>query len=339
MKDIFTYIWLDGEGNTRSKCRVLNIDFTKSINKLVKLTDIPLWNYDGSSTGQATVENSEIILKPVRLFTPKKDGFNVYLVLCDIYDINDCPIKTNTRFKANEIFQYNSDQEAWFGLEQEYYIIPSNYSEFKPSIFTNDTYCSTNIASIDRTIVTEHLNLCLTYGLTISGINAEVTRHQWEYQIGPCLNINAGDEMIIARYLLETVAEKYDYVVSFKPKFQSNISGSGCHINFSTKNSRAEGGYNYIEEYIQNLSKKHTKLMKFYGKDNEQRLTGIFETAKYDEFTFGVGTRNTSIRIPFQTKKDNCGYLEDRRPGANIDPYLATSNLLRYALNNDEIFL
>lgn len=55
-------------------------------------------------------------------------------------------------------------------------------------------------------------------------------------------------------------------------------------------------------------------------------MTGIHETADYNKFTFGVGNRGASIRIPTQTAKDNGkGYIEDRRPASNIDPYVVSS--------------
>ena len=83
-----------------------------------------------------------------------------------------------------------------------------------------------------------------------------------------------------------------------------------------------------IMNAIQKLSKTHDLHMKHYGKDNDKRMTGLHETASYDKFTYGVADRSASIRIPSTTKRNQCGYLEDRRPAANIDPYICTSLLL-----------
>ena len=62
-----------------------------------------------------------------------------------------------------------------------------------------------------------------------------------------------------------------------------------------------------------------------YGKDNQKRMTGRHETASFDKFTWGVGSRYTSIRIGYDTFNNKKGYFEDRRPASNIDPYLVSS--------------
>ena len=43
-------------------------------------------------------------------------------------------------------------------------------------------------------------------------------------------------------------------------------------------------------------------------------MTGLHETAKWDEFSHGVGNRGASVRIPTATNNAGKGYLEDRRP-------------------------
>ena len=56
----------------------------------------------------------------------------------------------------------------------------------------------------------------------------------------------------------------------------------------------------------------------------DQRLTGMHETAPWTEYSYGVSNRGASVRIPWQTERDQKGYLEDRRPNANMDPYVVT---------------
>jgi glutamine synthetase len=313
------YIWIDGEGNLRSKTRVLQQSST---------TNIPEWNYDGSSTFQANEnKDTEIILKPCAYYLnplrtiPKCDSI---LVLCETYDNEGNPTPSNKRQNAKKIFDCKPEEEAWFGLEQEYYIIPK----------TNDTltgkhYCGTQLNSIQRKIVEEHLSACLAANITISGLNAEVAPDQWEFQIGPCVGIQAGDELYIARYLLERIAEKYDCKISYNPKPFQDLSGSGCHVNFSTTSTRNENGLDIIYDYINKLEKNHSKHVINYGVDNIKRLTGKHETASYDSFSWGIGTRNTSIRIGNATYKEKRGYFEDRRPAANIEPYIVTSQLFK----------
>lgn len=318
-KSICEYIWIGGECELRSKTRVL---------PLVSSNDIPEWNYDASSTGQAPSEgNTEGILKPVAYYKNplrKMDNWNNLLVLCETYDSNGVPFETNHRYNAKQIFDLKLDQEPWYGLEQEYFINIKEKSEIH-NIFHH--YCGLTKDKTERQIVEKHFFACLEAGLTISGINAEVADRQWEFQIGPCEGIKAGDQMIVARYLLERIAEDFDASIDFRPKPSVEANGSGCHTNFSTKSMREENGIEEIYKAIDRLEKNHDEHIKVYGKENELRLTGHHETASYTTFSWGKGTRNTSIRIPNQVVKDSCGYFEDRRPAANMDPYLVTSTI------------
>jgi len=127
--------------------------------------------------------------------------------------------------------------------------------------------------------------------------------------------------------LLHKVAENEKLSISFEPKILKDWNGSGCHTNFSTKTMRSgTGGMDYINVMMERLNDKHTLHMQLYGEDNNKRMTGIHETADYNKFTFGVGNRGASVRIPTQVSKDKGkGYIEDRRPASNIDPYVVSS--------------
>lgn len=331
---ICEYIWIGGKGEIRSKTKVLN-DF------IHRTDEFPEWNFDGSSTGQAPSDgNTEVILKPVSFFLPnplrKKTHCNTehVLILCETYDNDGNPLPTNHRFEAAKLFKSIEDKECWFGLEQEYFIWFKN----KDNVYANEDfhYCGKSVDYIERQIVEEHLRCCIEAGLDISGINAEVATSQWEFQIGPSVGINAADELIIARYLLERIAEKYDARINYLPKPIYNANGSGCHINFSTNEMRSENGYEKIVACMDKLESKHAEHIAVYGKNNNLRLTGKHETSAMDKFTWGIGTRNTSVRIPNATVKNGCGYFEDRRPAANIDPYLATYIIAKTCCTNDD---
>jgi glutamine synthetase len=323
MKQVLEYIWLDGEGKFRSKVKVAEnircFDFDKGEKKEIECI-FPEWSYDGSSTGQASDSgNTEIILKPV--FYGNNPFIRIphissYLILCD----------TVNREQAVNIFNKNLDAKPWFGLEQEFFFstTPTNifFDKCEPQ---GRFYCGVGLCATQRKIVEEFLYTCLEVDIQVYGTNAEVAPNQWEFQIGPCEGIKAADHLLMARYILERTAEKYGLFICYEPKPFLNYNGSGCHANFSTAETRCPGGIEKIYEYMPKLQTAHKEHLAIYGKDNEKRLTGKHETSSMDEFTYGVGTRNTSVRIPIQVAKDGCGYLEDRRPASNMDPYLVTS--------------
>lgn len=323
------YVWIDNNYNLRSKIKVIYNENIDSIN------NIPEWNYDGSSTNQSSGEDSEVIIKPQRMFLSTKDPFHI-LVLCDTYTPKEEILKTNNRYNANEIFNKKLDAEPWFGMEQEYFIIdpitnkPLGYNENKTQ---GQYYCSVGTENaFGRKIAEEHLLECVNYGVKISGINAEVAPGQWEYQIGPCEGIEMGDNLWIARYLLQKIAETHNVIINIDPKpLSGDWNGSGCHTNYSTKLMREgmseNNGLYYINNAIEKLSEKHNEHMKVYGSGNEKRMTGEHETASYDKFTSGVANRGASIRIGNANVKNKKGYFEDRRPSSNCDPYLVTSKI------------
>ena len=326
------YIWLDGKKQFRSKTKVIE-------KKIHNISEISKWNYDGSSTYQACGVDSEIIIEPCKLYNDPFRGENHKLVFCDTYLPNGTPHSSNTRFNAHKIFQKDLDQEPWFGLEQEYFIIDNN--THKPLGFPmhgvpdiqGKYYCSigTN-KNFGRQIAEEHLTCCIEAGIKISGINAEVAPGQWEFQIGPCEGIDQGDDLWMARYLLERISEKYNVYIDYEPKpIEGDWNGSGCHTNFSTKSMRngtnTNNGLYYIELAIDKLSLKHDEHMKLYGSNNDKRMTGLHETASFDVFTKGIANRGASIRIGNENYNNKCGYFEDRRPSSNCDPYLVTSKI------------
>lgn len=332
LKSICEYIWIGGDGEIRSKTKVIpGFHHPNDINFF------PEWNYDGSSTGQADSNgNTEVILNPCAYFkdplTTTKNN-HAYIVLCDTYIDGNIPHPTNFRYSAAKIFESGEEEEPWFGLEQEYFMHGVNT---KKILRDGQHYCGNTENYIETQIAKKHLEVCLEAGLLISGINSEVSRFQWEFQIGPALGIQGADQLIVGRYLLEKIAEQYNVSINYHPKPKPNINGSGCHINFSTFESRSDNGIDAINRYINLLEAKHSEHIKEYGDFNHMRLTGKHETSSIENFSWGIGTRNTSIRIPNQTAKDNRGYFEDRRPASNIDPYRATSIIFKTCCIREE---
>ena len=335
---VVEYIWLGGNNELRSKTRVLDNLDTVTIDGVVTtyitINDIPIWNYDGSSTGQATGRDSEVIIKPRAIFNNPFGPPYDYIVLCDTYLPDGSPLYNNARSEAHRLFEQKLEEEPWFGLEQEYFF---NHDKTTRLTFNKDGlyYCGITEDTSERLIVEKHLVACLEAGLNISGMNAEVVRGQWEFQIGPCVGIESGDHLTLARYFLEKIAETYDVRIIYCSKPFQGVNGSGCHINFSTKSMRESGGLLVIESCMPKLEKRIKEHMLVYGDGNENRLTGTHETSRANEFSYGVGTRNTSVRIGNQTAKDGYGYFEDRRPGSNIDPYAATAVLFETCCLDD----
>ncbi len=100
------------------------------------------------------------------------------------------------------------------------------------------------------------------------------------------------------------------------------------HTNFSTKAMRE--GYDPIIAACEALGEggKPLEHVKLYGYGIEARLTGLHETAPWNEFSYGVSNRGASVRIPWQVEVDKKGYIEDRRPNANADPYLVAGKMV-----------
>ena len=329
MKSKLEYIWIDGTEPThqlRSKTKVVS-DFKQNIG------DCPEWNFDGSSTNQADGNNSDCILKPVRLYDNplERDG---YLVLCEVWDVDGNPHSTNHRWQLDDIQSKYSKEDVWVGIEQEYTLfknsnnglIPVGWPEDGFPEAQGDYYCGRNKG---EHIAKRHLNLCIKAGLKISGINSEVMLGQWEYQIGADNPLRISDDLWIARWLLEKVCLHKHRVVSLDPKpVEGDWNGAGAHTNFSTKAMREKDGDLVIHKAIQKLEKKHWEHIQVYGSGNERRLTGQHETCDINTFRWGVSDRGASVRVPNQVASDGCGYLEDRRPSANCDPYLVCHKLI-----------
>ncbi|KAE8685446.1 Glutamine synthetase cytosolic isozyme 2 [Hibiscus syriacus] len=276
---------------------------------------LPKWNYDGSSTGQAPGEDSEVILYPQAIFRdPFRRGKNI-LVMCDAYTPAGEPIPTNKRCNAAKIFS-NPDvaKDVKWPLGWPLGGYPGPQGPYYCGVGADKAY--------GRDIVDSHYKSCLFAGINISGINGEVMPGQWEFQVGPAVGISAGDELWVARYILERITEIAGVVLSFDPKpIQGDWNGAGAHTNYSTKSMRSDGGYEVIKTAIEKLGLRHKEHISAYGEGNERRLTGRHETADINTFLWGVANRGASIRVGRDTEKSGKGYFEDRRPASNMDPY------------------
>ena len=321
------YIWIDGtepSPSLRSKTKVLPNG-----------SDFPIWGFDGSSTNQAPGSNSDCVLRPVFSCPDPISGGDNKLVMCEVLLPDMSPHPTNNRAACAEVAAKHENQESWFGIEQEYTLFESDGKQplgFPEGGFPEAQgpyYCSVGANyNFGRDVSEAHATACIDAGLGIAGTNAEVMPCQWEFQVGPLGPLEVSDQLWLSRWLLHRVAEEFGVVVSIDPKpVSGDWNGAGCHTNFSTKAMRES--YQPIIDACEALGKNITEHIENYGAGNDKRLTGLHETQSIDQFSYGVSDRGASIRIPWQVEVDQKGYLEDRRPASNMDPYLVTKLLVQ----------
>ena len=323
------YVWLDGykpEQSLRSKVRVDDY--------------VDMWSFDGSSTQQATGNKSDCLLKPVAEYrtidriradaTRTAPGLEGTYVMCEVLDADGEPHSSNTRTHCQNLVS----DEWWFGFEQEYFMYkdgrPLGWPEKKAPRPQGDYYCGVGEGNVvGREIVDRHTEACMNADIGITGTNAEVALGQWEFQVLGS-GIRAGDDLWMARYILCKIAEKHGVSINFHPKPQTgDWNGSGMHTNFSNSQMRSTGGQHVFEAACTVLKGKHKEAIKEYGSDNVKRLTGKHATQSIKKFSYGVSDRGASIRIPVATvNNDWVGYLEDRRPASNADPYRVMAHIV-----------
>ncbi len=323
----FEYIWLDGyqpEPNLRSKTKILDFDtFDGDVNQL------PEWSFDGSSTLQAEGHSSDCLLKPVAAY-PDAARKNGWLVVAEVLNPDGTPHVSNTRATIDD-----DSEDYWFGFEQEYVFMqnssPLGFPEKGYPKPQGPYYCAVGYGNVaGRDIVEEHLDACLDAGLSITGINAEVMLGQWEYQCFGKGPRKASDDLIISRYLLHRISEKYGVTVELHPKpIKGDWNGSGLHTNFSNVEMREVGGEELFTAICEAFAPMHQEHIEVYGSSNNERLTGLHETQSIDKFSYGVSDRGASIRIPVSTAQTWKGYLEDRRPASNADPYRVSARIIK----------
>lgn len=341
MKFYLEYVWVGLDSTLYSKVRIMESD-----KDCLEQHDFEIWNFDGSSTGQSETRKSDILIRPVKIYNnPFINYIKGYLVLCECLNEDESPHETNHRHPCKITENINKKEEFLFGIEQEYSmferIMGDEYKTQLPYGWCNEIepngiryaqtgYCGVGADKIFnniRKLVDEHMEKCIMAGISICGMNMEVSNSSAEFQIGTCDAMTVCDDLHMARYILLRVAEEYNVIISFHPKpFGLEFNGCGCHTNISTKNTRED--IKYIYDAITKIKYEHGNYNDCFGSDNDMRLTGNFETSSMNIFTYGVGDRTATIRIPLQVNKDGKGYFEYRFPASNMDPYRGVENLM-----------
>jgi glutamine synthetase len=370
-KHILEYVWIDADGGMRSKIRVVDIGVA-GVECILTDSGRWEWSFDGSSTGQATGTDSDVLIRPVAIYpnpfyNSPSFGQRAHLVLCDCYNKDGTPHATNARARCAQTETACASKEPLFGIEQEYVLFerlkPYQYLSHPYQWISHSNpgcggqgpyYCGVGgDRCFGRKIVDQHLEACLHAGIEICGTNAEVMASQWEFQIGPLPALQVSDQLWMARYILMRITEEHGCCATFHPKpMKSEWNGSGGHTNFSTAEmrgsnphamrgsnphamrgeSKSNDAMDAIMAACNKLQAAHAEHMDVYGKDNADRMTGLHETSSMHECTWGVSDRGRSIRIPRHVANQGHGYLEDRRPAANLDPYLVTERIMRTCL-------
>ncbi|CAL9689677.1 unnamed protein product [Knipowitschia caucasica] len=328
-----TYVYINKHGHSvKSKTRTLD-----SEPKTIK--DVPEWQ----ATYSCDSDSIEVTLVPVRIY---RDPFTLdpnKLVLCETRELDGTAAPGNTRQQCVETMEAVKDHQPWFGFEQEFVLMTLEGLPFGWASSTPPDTDSSSLVGLDtifgRDVSISHYNACQYAEVRITGTAAEEVPAQWEYQVGPCGGVELGDHTWMSRYILLRVCEDFRLVPSFHPKpVDSPKWASGGHMNYSTRSMRAEGGLSHILSSVQSLSRSHSEHMQIYGSEqqNQQRLNGVKPNSDFHTFTWSIAGRKTSIRIPGFVHQAGRGYLEDRRPPSDCDPYLVCSALVQTCIRDQD---
>jgi glutamine synthetase len=330
------YIWLDGDTplpKLRSKTKYVDIS-----------GGVPSWNFDGGSTKQGTLSDSDRNLTCVRTY---EDPFNEggYLALCEVFyqsvERPECilnPHESNMRRFLSETVE--DCPGILVGFEQEFTLMDARTND--PLGFAlapkeqGQYYCGVGRKNIvGRFLIDEFEARCVSAGIDLYGVNAEVMPGQWEFQTNAADPVKAADDLWVCRYILDRITENMPILVSYDPKPHEAFNGAGCHTNISTERMRESFREVDYEGLLLLLKGAHKDYIKVCGEGLDKRLTGDCETSDYMEFSWGIGDRGASVRIPTKVYEDGAGYIEDRRPCANIDPYQLLFSLISTIKESD----
>lgn len=318
-----TYVWIDGTGHLRCKYR----SFSTGVMP-------PSWTF--TEKGMPDVQ-----LVPIRLIKdPLSSDLADVIVLCECLSATEgTPMPYNTRASAVKVFDENRNVNALFCITQEYVLFDAiTQHPYKWAEYFNETsipkqagtYCGLGTTHvIGRDIALQHYKACHAAGLAVVSMHSGRMPAQWAFKIGPLPNVAISDELWLARFLLEMICEKAGLKPMLHPKPKRKFNGSGCLVTYSNDQTRSPDGMTQIMLILQTLSTHHATDIEHFGEGNRHRLLGDGknDASSYSEFTFGVGDKCASVRL-----KSNRGYFEDRRPGANCDPYIVTSTIHRAAV-------
>ncbi|MFG1497931.1 hypothetical protein ABMA57_14970 [Saccharospirillum sp. HFRX-1] len=324
---IIEYIWIDGfepSPGLRSKTRIV------ALNDALLPTDLPRWTFDGTLTAQADNHDHDCLLAPVRLYPNPLRGTGHYLALCEVLDAGGCTHISNKRAPLRSLLNdANNNLDPWLGFEQPYRLIPKETAHPVPAN-NKPNYCAVSQRdAVASELAEAHAQACLDAALLFYGMHCESAHNGWRFQIGPrgiegeaCDALKASDDLWIARFLLARLAEQagLDIQYHFEHRY------THLHTSFSTRYTRdPRCGLDAIQMISHLLSDNRCKQPK-----NHHSQLDVDQ-----HFSCGITQRTAAIRIPTPVVQQGYGYLVDRRPCADADPYELANYLLDRVLNDD----
>lgn len=334
------YIWLDGSKpvqNIRSKTQII---YLSDRQESVELSDIPPSYFDGSCTG-AEIESgfSELLLIPAHI-SPDPQRSDGIIALCEVFKADGTVPASNSRRRLNSLWSDSSIHQPTIGFDQQYLIlkdgIPLNWKSSKINKSRSEYYCGVGADNcLGRDFAEDHLNLCLSAKIPITSLLAENSVAKWSFKIDhPNTGVvAAADNLIVARFLLQRLGEKYGYDISFDQNpFGSRYDQSLMVSRFSTKQMRDEKGIEYIRKYYNYISSSSVikESSSFYNRAYDNGFLNNVEL--FSDFDFA---NNKILKIPFPVLISGRGYIEDRSPLADSDPYSVSCFLLDSLLKSE----
>ena len=324
------YIWLDGSTSKKLRSKVIYQMLNSNILSSPKLLmqNLHESTFDGP--------DSELILKPMRIVL---DGTSTsmnnnqpqnFVVLCEVFNDDGTPHKTNTRAALRESLKEN-DQNMRFSIDQEYVLFnpDTEYPEVDKKLQEN-YYCGVGFDLVRHDQVADmHVRACNMASLQMLGTNVIMLGH-WAYQTKELPPIEAADNLWFSRFFLQRIAGRFNLNVSYDPKpMYENWRSSNAHIKFSTKEMRESPSVSLFNMICSSLEPHHKEAVLHYGENNKKGCV--------DNFTWGENDRSVSIKIPCLNTNEKVGYIEDRRPAANMDPYEALKHLndVMFSINEE----
>jgi len=330
-KVLATYIWIDStQEQLRQKTATLD-SFPSDVSEL------KIWNFDGSSTGQASGNYSDVLLRPVAFFRDPFRRGNHILVFCECLREDGNPHPNDARRPLAQTIESCQEKDPLFVLEQQYTMLDLKHRPLgwpQPSGFpsaTGDSYCGIGAdRSFGRDIAEAHISACLFAGVKIEGMRGGLMPGQWAFRIGPGSGVEVADHLWVARFILHQVAEQFGVVISIHPNPVAKISTSFLPVYLATKEIREEKGLKAAEEAAKRLRETHESYQEIFRREQGREFSIEFSRELSRDFSrdlsrdFSRADLDPRDLVRAREVPESWGskYLEDGRPASNCDPYV-----------------